>query len=339
MARFMSGVVGIVSCFALSGCAHPTQSSVVDANGFSQTSYGVMALATGGQFVGADWRVDDWVAKGSSWEPKGGAEYETVRDLDLNGDGQIGSDEHLRERVSDLKLSNLRDGSVIWLKVHPMLPSAARMDLSSLLDKFGEGLAGAKPLAQASLFTSAPPAGRVYTAFLVERKLAAVAGFPAISGDYEMADTARLAADPKQRLIRSRVVLAKIGHLQRYKSHNPPTFPWPATAVPGQSLSYLVHRTALVVIGYAARAEKFDEHRDEFQAFVDKVRFAPFVYIPEDPESVAESVEPIPAPTPAPPPQPPVTPPEPSSSPETLDGGAPPTDPAPDAGVAAPSDG
>ena len=42
---------------------------------------------------------------------------------------------------------------------------------------------------------------------------------------------------------------------------------------------------------------------------------------------------------PAPPPQPPVTPPEPSSSPETLDGGAPPTDPAPDAGVAAPSDG
>lgn len=155
----MSGVVGIVSCFALSGCAHPTQSSVVDANGFSQTSYGVMALATGGQFVGADWRVDDWVAKGGNWEPKGGAEYETVRDLDLNGDGQIGSDEHLRERVSDLKLSNLRDGSVIWLKVHPMLPSAARMDLSSLLDKFGEGLAGAKPLAQASLFTSAPLPG------------------------------------------------------------------------------------------------------------------------------------------------------------------------------------
>ena len=96
------------------------------------------------KFLPADWVLDNYAYDPikKSWSEKKGVQYRALRLLDEDADGTVSRAERRNENIFDLRFVNTRDNAVIWLKVHPMEPSAAGRDLDVILENYADGLEG-----------------------------------------------------------------------------------------------------------------------------------------------------------------------------------------------------
>ena len=300
------GLVLCAACTSASGALGP--------QGYEQslTKYRLdYADATRQKFLPDDWMLDNYTYNPSSrkWSEKKGDQYRAVRHLDEDGDGTISSSERKIENIFDLRFVNSRDNAVIWLKVHPLLPSYASVDLEVILDDYADGLEGSGLFEQSTLFGLAQDKARHFTTFVVKKEPTALGALPAIRGVIEIADVEKLRLDATHRDSKSELVFAKVTYREKLGINRPAAPRWPVVTEidKGSALTvYYALRTALLVIGYYDDAARFESHLADLHALLGQIAI-PASAIPPDASPVileamtprTASAAPIPSATPA----------------------------------------
>jgi hypothetical protein len=221
-------------------------------------------------FLGAMWRVDNFKSDG---EPKTGNDYVAVRELDENNDGQISSSEKHDEFIYDLRLTNVSDNGVIWVKAHPLTVENSKRDLGVFLTDYADSLAGTGAYYQGTIFSMETVKARQFTTFLTNKATASAPGFTGQLATVEVAEAVRVQMDPAFRSAKVRVFMAKIP----YDSPPAPGQGWGGAARPwptvrcGPDNQVCERRMGLLVIGYVNDAEHFDMHLPEYDGFLSRV--------------------------------------------------------------------
>jgi hypothetical protein len=300
-------------CFAshvLGACA--TTSGAFDRSGYWQKTYGYRvgyADPSQQRLMGAEWRLDnlrlDTVNK--QWVDKDGPDYKFERQLDENGDGVISAWEVRKEAIFDLRLVNVRDSGVIWIKAHPLAHEDAARELDVILKGYANELSGTGFYASTSVFSEVEVKTRQYISFVTRREPVTVGPNLGVLASIELAEVERLRLDPAHRASRLKVVFSKIAYQRLVNARGfdapyPPTR-WP-TAKCGEGLCE--QRCALLVMGYINAIEHFDAHTAEFDGFLKQVTLPPATTLPAAwrPRPVAPLAATAPAAAPAPPPPP-----------------------------------
>jgi len=263
----LSLVVGAACAPAVSGALGP--------QGYEQSliKYRLnYADAAGQKFLPDEWMLDnyDYDAFHKKWHEKKGDRYRAERRLDEDGDGTISSSEKKQENIFDLRFVNSRDNSVIWLKVHPLSPTYAGVDLDVILDDYANGLEGTGLFEQSTLFGIVHDKARHFTTFVVKREPTALGDLPAIRGVIEIADVEKLRLDTAHRDSKAELLFAKVTYLERLGIYRPSSPRWPIVVDPSYKGSgpttYCAQRTGLLVIGYYNDAMRFDSHLADLHA-------------------------------------------------------------------------
>lgn len=159
-----------------------------------------------------DWQLDnhyyDQVANG--WQEKTGSEYVAVRLLDWNHDGSYSSSEKYKVPLFDLKIVSKKNNGLIWIKAHPLLPENAEQELEVMFDNYVEALSGHGLYTQGNLFAVPKAKARSFTTFPGSKEITKVGGRDALTGTFEIAETDRLAQDPKFRSGVIKLVMVKV---------------------------------------------------------------------------------------------------------------------------------
>ena len=260
-----------VLSFALAGCA--ATSGAIGPQGYEQSvvKYQVGYLDASQQaFLPNDWALDNYAfSKHDGWKEKTGEQYRATRALDENGDGDISTGEVHKENIFDLRFVNLRDGAVIWLKVHPLAFSDSQRDLEVILDNYADGLAGTGLFEQSTLFGLKTEHTRHYTTFIEKKEGANIGSLGAILGVIEIAEVEKLRLDSTHRDSKAELLFAKVRYQQRVEWGDVKSSRWPVKATQGKNYEI---RTGLLVIGYYDSASRFDSHLADFNGLISRVQ-------------------------------------------------------------------
>jgi hypothetical protein len=224
------------------------------------------------KFLPDDWRLDNYSfdPQRSEWKEKTGDQYLALRLLDENGDGSISASEKHTENIFDLRFVNIRDNSVIWLKVHPLAFQDAGRDLDVILENYADGLEGTGLFEQSSLFGLKTDKVRHYTTFIVKKEPTALGPLPAIRGVIEIADVEKLRLDNKHRDAKAELLFAKVAYLQPLAHRN--STQWPTVQSTDTIVPILqAKRVGLLVIGYYDDASRFESHLPDLRALLKQV--------------------------------------------------------------------
>jgi hypothetical protein len=274
-----SAAAALVFVAASSGCI-PVTPGVLGATGFNQPVYGYHIDYTKPEaqsFLGPDWRVDNfvWNETMGAWKPKDGPNYVAVRELDEDDDGKITSTEKHEEPIYDLRLTNVHDDGVIWVKAHPLAYQDAGRDLDVELNGYADSLSGTGAYYQGSVFAVVHVKSRQFTTFVVDQEKRSVAGLAGLIATVEVAETARLQLEATHRDSKIRVFLSKIRYVHRLPidaNGRPSSTRW--TTVPctkGETDNDCEQLVGLLVVGYVNAASRFDQHIPEYESFLSKV--------------------------------------------------------------------
>jgi hypothetical protein len=265
---------------ASSGCT-PVAPGVLSPTGFNQPDYGYRieyAAPTARSFLGSDWRVDNFAEdETGAWKAKDGENYVAVREIDENDDGKISNSEMHKEPIYDLRLTNVRDDGVIWVKAHPVAHQNANRDLDVELNSYAESLSGTGAYYQGSVFSVEHVKSRQFTTFVVGQENRKVAGLDGIVATVEVAETARVQLDPAYRTAKIRVFLAKISYLRKLSplldADGNPKWPsvWPQVKCSAEGTDTCEQRTGILVVGYVNAASRFEQHLPEYDTFLSKI--------------------------------------------------------------------
>lgn len=285
----------------LVGCA--TTRGVIGPQGYEQTlvKYQVGYLDASKQsFLPDDWAVDNYARNSSSgWDEKTKGEYQALRALDEDGDGEVSTGETQKESVFDLRFVNAHDNAVIWLKMHALTFADSQRELEVILDNYADGLAGTGLFEQSTLFGLKTDHARHYTTFVTKKEGITLGQLGAVLGVIEVADVEKLRLDPTHRDSKIELVVAKV----RYRDKAPSSAPTPYWPTEKSGLSTVDVRTGLLVIGYYDSASRFASHQADFDALLTRIRIPSEALLPDNARPQIHDLPPPPAasaPTPAP---------------------------------------
>lgn len=300
---------------ASTGCA---SSGAIGPHGYAQETVKYRLRyddASKQRFLPEDWQLDNYeqAPGGGSWNEKFGKSYRATRELDENGDGNITPREKSDENLFDLRFSNSRDNSVIWLKAHPLPPTAAKRDLDVVLENYTTGLEGTGLFEQSSMFGTETTRARNFTTFIVDRKPIWLGQLAALRGTVEVADVEKLRIDSSYRSSKATLVFARVTSNESIGAGSDDASRWPLVVDPATGET-VRQRTGLLVVGYWSDAKRFDSHLADFDALLARLEFPPSAIPPKNelpvleprapeaaPASPATPIAPAaPSPTPAP---------------------------------------
>jgi hypothetical protein len=222
------------------------------------------------QVLGSDWRLDNYNAVGNMLRPKTDGPYVTTFEFDTDGDGVMNTTETLP--TYDLRFENMRTASVIWLRCLPYPPAEAAKDLRTLLLEYVEASVGAGYEA-ARIGKMGPVAGQRFALQVINVQPARLAGQEAMAA---LLDVASL--DPAQQQMpgaRKRVKLVLVR----------PSFV--------HDLSYWkVQFPVLIVAGFAAQPELFDQNVMDLQTLLNQVVLAGYMGYAEQAPAAAIPIAP-----------------------------------------------
>jgi hypothetical protein len=205
-------LAGIVAAGA-AGCA--SSGSAWKATGYRQDAFGYEVSfrdAKTRSFAGPDWQLDnhhyDQVAH--AWEEKTGNEYLAVRLLDWNHDGSYSNAEKNKVPLFDLKIVSKKNNGMMWIKAHPLLPENAEQELEVMFDNYVDALSGHGLYTQGNLFVIPKAKARSFTTFPASKEITKVGASGALTGTFEIAETDRIAQDPKFRSGVVKLVMVKV---------------------------------------------------------------------------------------------------------------------------------
>lgn len=289
--------MGFVLCVA---CA-PAASGALGPQGYehSLTKYRVNYVDVANQtFLPSEWLLDNYTYNPSSklWKEKRGLKYRAERRLDEDGDGTVTPSEKKEESIYDLRFVHSRDNAVIWLKVHPLQPNYASVDLDVILDDYADGLEGTGLFEQSSLFGLEQDKARHFTTFMVKKEATSLGALPAIRGIIEIADVEKLRLDPAHRDSKAELLFAKITYLEKLGGGRPAAPRWPIVKQtnPGGYTFYSAQRTGLLVVGYYDDAARFESHAADLKALLAQIE-VPASAVPPDSTPLVLAKPPAPA--------------------------------------------
>jgi hypothetical protein len=219
------------------------------AAGYEQRQYGwrlPFADAANRLIAPSPWRLDNWEQKSPGrFEIKRGPHYFDTFEVDDDGDGKIEGWERHEEPLSDLELVNEEDDSFVWIKTRAIEPGSARRKLELVARDYVDALSGWATIGQLDLFGRERKRERRLTTLLKSVHETRIGGHRALEAVADIADADDLRVNPRARLGRLRVVVARIGYLVARRSPEEKSA-WPAVEHEGASVW---KKTAILVIG------------------------------------------------------------------------------------------
>jgi hypothetical protein len=217
--------------------------------GYEQRQYGwrlPFADAPKRLIAPSPWRLDNWEEKSPGhFEAKRGPHYFDTVEVDDDGDGKIDGWERHEEPLSDLELVNEEDDSFVWIKTRAIPPGSARRKLELVARDYVDALSGWTTIAQLDLFGRERKRARQLTTLLKSVRETRVGGHRALDVVADIADVDELRVNPRARLGRLRVVVARIGYVVARRSEDEKSA-WPSEVVQGRAVW---KKTAILVIG------------------------------------------------------------------------------------------
>ncbi len=177
-----------------------------------------------GTLMPPDWRLDNFLYEGDGFIPKKGSDYQAVRFLDVDEDGQ--NDNVGTQPLYDLRFVHRTNSGVIWLRSLPLELGMKDTELRVLAERAVNSLSGGGTLLiQLSGVDYPTNRERFYAAKVRRRAQGTLAGKPAylISADVSNVDT--LKVDPTSVEQRVTLVLTRTGATHHYSRGGDRKFP------------------------------------------------------------------------------------------------------------------
>jgi hypothetical protein len=271
----------VVGCGPLLGCG-PSAGMLTTA-GYEQPTFAYhvdYANKETQSFAGPDWRLDNftWDALHKAWMPKGGDSYVAVSGIDENNDGNVSRAERRKELVYDLRLTNVHDNGILWIKAHRISPQDAQRDLDIQVSNYVDSLATCGAYEQTSLFLHNDPPVRQYATFVAERGRARAAGVSGELAVIELADSAGLQSNAAYRSAKIRAFFANIVYESVVLPHKDDKVvgrAWPLVACGKDGKSTCERAVGLLVVGYANDTEHFSAHLADFEGLLSRISLSP----------------------------------------------------------------
>ncbi|HEX2879820.1 MAG TPA: hypothetical protein VHO25_09845, partial [Polyangiaceae bacterium] len=249
-------VLGVLAMLVATGCA-PKQKGALDANGYSSAVYALSVKnASHGGIVSNRWRLDNLWPKRSKLVPKDSAEYMTKFFFDVDGDGKADSSE--KDFLYELRLANLHDDGIIWLRTFPIAAHDAQKDLRVLMKEYVDGAShngfevvviGAAGGAAVAIVQKPRYAGKV-----LHENATSLGGATAYEATIDVANVDRIAVEPGAVEKRVKMVLVRPGFTRTVKSK-------------GRKYEFPV----LLLAGYSNNVKDFDAAGKEFDELLNRV--------------------------------------------------------------------
>jgi hypothetical protein len=208
-----------------------------------------------GQFVSADWMVDNFYRDGDTWLPREGPNFETELSLDLDGNGTWESAGVVP--TYDLLLRNSHDAGTVWARSLPLSKRFDQTELRVLARLYVESVAGAGTVVTAVRQSSGDvqvtaESNRFATEILDEHPWA-VRGYEAYLITFQVANVDQLSLSDNSLWERAIVAFVRPGFLWTSAGNYDALFP------------------TVLMLGYSNLPEDFDAHVADFYSFVESV--------------------------------------------------------------------
>lgn len=191
------------------------------------------------------WRLDNWEEKPvGQFTVKRGPSYFDTFEVDDDGNGKIEGWERHEEPLADIELDNDEDDSVVWIKTRAIAPSQARRKLELVARDYVDGVSGSTRVSQLDLFGRQRARTRHLTSLVTSVRETHVGGNRALEAVAEIADVDDMRLDPRARLGRLRVIVARVGYFVARRSPDEHSA-WPAVEHGGATVW---RKTAVLVI-------------------------------------------------------------------------------------------
>jgi hypothetical protein len=191
------------------------------------------------------WRLDNWEEKPvGQFTVKRGPSYFDTFEVDDDGNGKIEGWERHEEPLADTELDNDEDDSVVWIKTRAIAPSQARRKLELVARDYVDGVSGSTRVSQLDLFGRQRARTRHLTSLVTSVRETHVGGNRALEAVAEIADVDDMRLDPRIRLGRLRVIVARVGYFVARRSPDEHSA-WPTVEHGGATVW---RKTAVLVI-------------------------------------------------------------------------------------------
>ncbi len=239
----------------LGACGSHLKQGAIESDGYHHPVYPYAVLhPIGEDLLPRDWVLDNYYVQGKRIKAKEAPEYVTSFELDTNGDGVY--DDKVKAYVYDLLFVHQRTSANIFARTVPQSYEVANLGLDVVARRFADALAGGD-FSVVEFGDEEQPRLQV-----VERRRYATAietaGAASLAGQQAFEATITLKnvdqSAPEQKL---RVVFVRPGFVFQRRSR-------------GKLLNYPV----LLIAGYRALPDKFDENRPDFDRFLNSISFS-----------------------------------------------------------------
>lgn len=249
-------VLGVLAVVCATSCA-PKQKGALDASGYSSAAYALSVKnASHGGIVSNRWRLDNLWPKRNKLVPKDTAEYMTKFYFDVDGDGKADTTE--KDFLYELRLANLHNDGVIWLRTFPIAAYDAQKDLRVLMKEYIDGAShngfevvviGTSGATAVAIVQKPRFAGKV-----LQENTTTLAGAAAYEATVDVANVDRITVEPDAVEKRVKMVLVRPGFTRTVKS---------------KSRKYQF--PVLLLAGYSNNVKDFDATGKEFDELLSRV--------------------------------------------------------------------
>jgi hypothetical protein len=289
-------VLGVLALVLATGCA-PKQKGALDANGYASAAYALSVKnAAHGAIISNRWRLDNLWPKRNKLVPKDTAEYMTKFYFDVDGDGKADASE--KDFLYELRLANLQNDGIIWLRTFPIATYDAQKDLRVLMKEYIDA-ASHNGFEVVVIGTSGGTAVSIvqkprYAGKVLQENATTLAGVSAYEATIDVANVDRIAVEPNAVERRVKMLLVRPGFTRTVKS---------------KSRKYQF--PVLLLAGYSNNVKDFDATGKEFEELLSRVvvngrsGYAPPAPVVAEPSATAETATTAPETAPATEPAPP----------------------------------
>ncbi|MBN1770522.1 MAG: hypothetical protein JXB32_04610 [Deltaproteobacteria bacterium] len=236
------------------GCA--TRFGSLEPTGYRHSFFAYRILRDAeGQFVSADWMVDNFYLDRNRWAPRVGPDFETELSLDLDGDGTWESAGTIP--TYDLLLRNARDAGTMWARTLPLSQRFDRTELRVLARMYVESVSGSgrvvTTVRQATGEVEVRVDARRYATEILDEGPWVVGGYEAYRITFQVANVDQLSLSETSLWQRATLILVRAGFLWLGGPYDDATFP------------------TILMLGYCNLPDDFEGHLSDFERFVDSV--------------------------------------------------------------------
>jgi hypothetical protein len=258
-------ILGTILLATIAGCASGPRGPYFGRTAFyPRREHYRVAFEEGGdetcRLLSDAWILENYARDGDpcNRRPLGGVDRRIHYELDHDSDGR--PDVDTIEARFDLRFEHREDGSQIWIRTIPMDPDLADRALDVLAEEYLDHLSGTA-LVEVELDRGVRVrADHPHVVRVVSAENGTLGGEPAHQVTFDLLDADRVDVDPSYVPDRVTLVLFRPGeHSWWSVRRGIRSAEWPM----------------IVVLGYSARADRWDTHWPEYQSFVGRTRTTP----------------------------------------------------------------